>query len=298
MTAIDLSRLPAPAVIEALDYETIFAAMLADLRSRFAEYDALVESDPAYKILQVCAYRELLLRQRINDAAHSVMVSHAQGSDLEQLGALFGISRQLLDPGDAAAVPPVPPRYEALERFRQRIPLSLEGFSTAGPTGAYIFHSLNASAEVKDVAVASPAPGEVLVTILSQSGDGRPSAELLSTVSQKLNHDEIRPLTDKVTVQGAAVKRYQVDAVLLLDSGPDTQPVKQLAITKVTDYVTRQHQLGAAVTLSGLYAALHQNGVQNVQLNSPSGDIAVAAAEAAWCSQISVTIAAAEVAND
>ena len=34
-SAIDLSQLPAPSVIEALDFETILAEMLADLRARY-----------------------------------------------------------------------------------------------------------------------------------------------------------------------------------------------------------------------------------------------------------------------
>lgn len=63
-TAVDLSQLPAPSVVETLDFETILQAMLDDLLARDPDFSALVESDPAYKILEVAAYRELLLRQR------------------------------------------------------------------------------------------------------------------------------------------------------------------------------------------------------------------------------------------
>lgn len=288
MSAIDLSRLPAPKIIETLDYETIFAQMLADLRQRAPEYDALVDSDPAYKILQVSAYRELLLRQRVNEAARSVMLAYAQDSDLEQLGALFGIERQLLDPGDPLANPPTPPVFEDIERFRQRIPLSLEGYSTAGPVGAYTFHSFDASAEVKDVSVASLAPGEVTVTVLSQDSTGVPSSALLSAVENRLNHEDVRPLTDKVTVQAATIKTYQVDASLVFFRGPDAQLILEQAKQKVTDYVKQQHKLGFDVTLSGLYAELHQSGVQNVRLNTPSIDIEIVNTEAAYCDSINV----------
>ena len=74
-TAVDLSRLVAPTVVETLDFETIFAAMLADLQARDSAFSALVESDPAYKILEVAAYRELLIRQRVNDAGRAVMLA-------------------------------------------------------------------------------------------------------------------------------------------------------------------------------------------------------------------------------
>ncbi len=49
----------------------------------------IVESDPAYKILEVAAYRELLLRQRVNDASKLYYWPNAKGSDLDHLAALF-----------------------------------------------------------------------------------------------------------------------------------------------------------------------------------------------------------------
>lgn len=288
MAAIDLSRLPAPNVIESLDFETIFAQMLGELRQRAPEYDGILESDPAYKILQVSAYRELLLRQRLNEAARSVMVAYAQGSDLEHLGALFGVERQLLSPGDPDANPPVPPTYEDIERFRQRIPLSLEGFSTAGPIGAYTFHAYDASSQVKDVTVGSPSPGEVMVTVLGLDGDGTPNAALLSDVAERLNHEDIRPLTDKVSVQAATIKPYQVDAELIFFRGPDHTLIVEQVRQRLDDYVNQQHRLGYDITLSGLYAALHLPGVQNVKLKSPLADIVVGSTEAAYCSAINV----------
>ena len=76
-TSVDLSQLPPPDVVETLDFETILAEMLADLRARDAVFDALVESDPAYKILEAAAYRETLIRQRVNEAARAVMLPSA-----------------------------------------------------------------------------------------------------------------------------------------------------------------------------------------------------------------------------
>ncbi len=48
-------------------------------------------------------------------------------------------------------------------------------------------------------------------------------------------------------------------------------------------YVETHHLLGHDITLSGLFAALHQPGVQNVRLTQPGTNIAVAADEAAFC---------------
>lgn len=44
--------------------------------------------------MEVCAYRELLLRQRINQAAKSNLLAFATGTDLDNLGALYDVERK------------------------------------------------------------------------------------------------------------------------------------------------------------------------------------------------------------
>jgi phage-related baseplate assembly protein len=290
-TQIDLSTLPAPDVIEELNFEAIFAAMLADLQSRDPAFTALVESDPAYKILEVAAYRELIVRQRVNDAARAVMLAYATGADLDQLGALFDVQRFVLDPGNPSAVPPIPATLESDTEFRRRIQLSLEGFSVAGPRGAYIFHGLSADADVLDISAISPDPGEVLITVLSRTGDGTAGSGLLAVVDAKLNDDSIRPLTDLVTVQSATIIEYTVEAELYVYPGPDSSVVLANALDALDDYIAQVHRIGRDVTLSGIYAALHQPGVQRVDLTEPSSNIVIDPTEASFCTGVNVTVA-------
>ena len=82
----DLSSLPHPSVIEALSFEAIFGALQADFQSRYPQYSALLASDPAIKLLEVAAYREVLLRNRINAAAKASLLAFATGSDLDICG--------------------------------------------------------------------------------------------------------------------------------------------------------------------------------------------------------------------
>lgn len=290
-TQIDLSTLPAPDVIEELDFESIFSAMLTDLQARDPAFSALVESDPAYKILEVAAYRELLVRQRVNDAARAVMLAYATGADLDQLGALLGVSRFELEPAQPEAVPPVAAVMESDTEFRRRIQLSLEGFSVAGPRGAYIFHGLSADADVLDVSATSPTPGQVVITVLSRIGTGTASSPLLAAVSAKLNSDEIRPLTDQVTVQSASIVNYAVNAQLYVYPGPDSSVVLQKALAALDTYIAQVHKIGQDVTLSGIYAALHQPGVQRVNLTSPTANIVISPTQASYCTGVTVTVA-------
>ena len=54
-TAIDLSRLPPPDVVEALDFEAILARLRADFLARYPDFTAFVESDPEIKLLETRA---------------------------------------------------------------------------------------------------------------------------------------------------------------------------------------------------------------------------------------------------
>ena len=339
---IDLSKLEVPDLVDELEFETIFAEMLESLQEYDDTFDALVESDPAYAILQVCAYRELNIRQTINDKAKACMMAYATGADLDHLAANLGVTR-LDDETDAA--------------LRARAILAPEGWSTAGPIGAYKFHALSAHDGIKGVNVASGGAGVVKVAVLSKSGSGAcygaridqiggyadgaeeisvaaltadiPSgtvltfengstfetnadasiedttltgqlagdvlneerAGILPFVEDALDDESVRPLNDVVSVLSAQIIEYAVEAELTLYDGPDTEVVRQAAEDAVTDYVETQHKIGRDITLSGLYAALHQDGCQEVDLISPATRIEIDDDQAAYCTSVTVSVA-------
>lgn len=274
-TPIDLSKLPAPDVIETLDFETLLTNYINDFVARNPNYSTLLESDPAIILMQVVAYREMLLRARINEAAKANMLAYATKGDLDNLAAFFGVER-LEDETD--------------ERLRKRTQLALEGFSTAGPVGAYIFHSLSASNEVKSVSVKSPNPGEVLVTILSNIGDGTVNQDLIDAVSAKLNEDDIRPLTDLVSVQGAEIINYQVEAIITVYSGPSSAVVETEANDALQKFILDRHEIGRVIAISGIYDALHVDGVKKVELISPVADVEATNEQAPYCTNISISV--------
>lgn len=289
---IDLSQIPAPAIVEVLDFETILSAMLADLQSRNPDFTALVESDPAYKILEVCAYRETLLRQRVNDAAKGVMLAYAVGPDLDNLAALFGVTRNVITPANNNVFPATPAVMEDDTSLRYRTQLALDGLSTAGPVGAYKFHALTV-ADVLDVSVVGPptvAPGNVVVTILSRSGaNGIPPQATLDAVAAALNSDDVRPLTDSVTVQAVSLVNYAITATIYTYDGPDPATVLAACQTAAQSYVAASQKIGRSITLSGVYAALQQPGVSKVVLASPLADIAMTPYQVGNCTGITLT---------
>lgn len=276
-TAIDLSQLSPPNVVEALDYEIVLAALKADVIARDPTLaDALaLESEPVTKLLEVFAYRELLLRSRINDAARAVLLATATGADLDQLAALTETQR--LD-------------AESDSSLRRRAQLAWEGLSTAGPEGAYRYHALSAHPEVRDATITSPTPGDVVVTLLSSAGDGTPGSDVIAAVETHLADADVRPLTDRVTVQAASITAYTIEAGLTIYPGPDQRVVRDAAVAAVEALAINLQSLGKDIIRSAIYAALHREGVHSVNLVEPDADIICDATEAAYCTGIIVEI--------
>lgn len=284
---IDLSTVPAPGVIETLSFAAIRDAMLADLVAREPAFSALIPSDPAYKIIEVAAYRETLVRARVNDAAKSVMLAYAGGSDLEHLAVFYGVTR-LPDESDAA--------------LRSRCQLALHAMNTAGSEGSYLFHARSvvfrpadpdADAEVvADASVDSPTPGTVRVAVLgdtSSPNNGAVSSGLLAAVVSALDGKTVRPLTDTVEVVTGSITGYAIAATLYFFSGPDKDVVMANADAAVRKYAADNFKLGRDITRSGIFAALHQSGVSRVTLASPADDIIVEGTQAARCTAVTLT---------
>ena len=290
---INLSDLPVPDAIVVPDAAVIFGAWLARLRELDPEFDAQVESDPTYKQGEVTAFQLTLAFQRVNDAVRAVFLASAQNADLDQIGAAFNVGRMVIVPANPDAVPPTDAVMEEDEAFRERIQLSWSQLNTAGARNAYRFHARSADEDVLDVDAYGPEEhgraGEVDVYVLSREGNGTASKALLDAVSARLNADEIRPLTDFVTVKSAIINDYSVTAELEIPDGPDAGEVLENAKNTLLSYTRLANRINGMVPLSAIYAALQQTGVARVILSSPRADIEPATGTAPRCAAINVT---------
>lgn len=290
---INLSDLPVPDAIVVPDAAVIFGAWLARLRELDPEFDALVESDPTYKQGEVTAFQLTLAFQRVNDAVRAVFLASAQKADLDQIGAAFNVGRMVIVPANPDAVPPTDAVMEEDEAFRERIQLSWSQLNTAGARNAYRFHARSADEDVLDADAYGPEEhgraGEVDVYVLSREGNGTASEALLDAVSARLNADEIRPLTDFVTVKSAIINDYTVTAELEIPDGPDAGEVLENAKNTLMSYTRLANRINGMVPLSAIYAALQQTGVARVILSSPRADIEPATGTAPRCAAVNVT---------
>ncbi|WP_237860046.1 baseplate assembly protein [Pseudomonas sp. PGPR81] len=284
MSLVDLSKLPAPQLLEDLDYESLYQADLQTFREYLGEgWTASLESDPVTKLLEVGAYRKLLNRARVNDAAKALLLAYAQGTDLDQLAANVGLQRLVIQAEDLTSVPPAVALLESDDALRERVQLVYEGLTTAGPRNSYILHARNSSGQVADATAESPLPAVVDVTVLSLEGNGTASAELLAQVAAYLNDDDIRPVADRLNVRSAMVLPYRIDAVLYMaDSGPEYEAILAQCQRRLQAWVNPRRRLGLDVSRSGIDAQLHIDGVSRVELTDWT-DIRPTKAQAAWC---------------
>lgn len=316
-----ISNLPEPELIEELNFETIFRQLMEDFLDRHPDYTALLESDPAVKLLQVFAYRELILRQRVNDAFKATLLAFAAGGDLDHLAAFYGVNRQ--DP-------------ETDAQLRERTIERIKGSSTAGGAAWYRYQTLTADNRVADALVTSPDAGQVRIAILSleaqliaeatetelvalgqiygvtrvqsplepintfrarvrtaaigSAGDGAASPELLEAVDDYVQSSSVRVITDTVQVISANIVQVNVAANVYLY--PDQSPtILQGLEAAIRADFRAESGLGWDLTPSWLISRLHIPGVQRVELVSPSTVAAANDTTAVALGTITITMA-------
>lgn len=262
---MNLNELTTPEIIEELSLSEILQRMKKQLIEIDKKFSAYIESDPLVKLMEVCAYRELLLRQRINQAAKANLLAFATGNDLDNLAAFYGIQRR---------------SDESDTDLRERIKLKIEGWSTAGSREAYKFHALNSDPRVKEANADSPEPGLVRISILSNENNGAVSDDLLETVNNYMQRDDIRMLTDTVQVVPCKLIDIYVKAKIILMSSTPTEFLSTIK-TSFKNAFAKIAGLGISISRSWVISNLFLDGVKDVQLTSPVSDVEVSETECA-----------------
>lgn len=260
MTQIDLSQLPAPEVVQQIDTSVIHKRML----SRYCvlmDVDAPRVGDPLYNAFSAMSEEVARARQEFQDISLDNMVAFSSGANLQHL---------------AAARPVEKFKTETNEQFRRRVQMAPEGFSTAGPIGAYIFHALNAHEDVLDAYPLSPDGFVIDLYILSRRGNGSASDELLRIVGNHLNAQKLRPLNDHVTVKSALIRSYQIVVELELPLGPGEAETLLVAKKRLEHLAKETHKLGGKVSLSAIDAAAHvQKSTESMVSFQPVTDVVI-----------------------
>ena len=175
------------------------------------------------------------------------------------------------------------------DRLKQRIVLAPEQFSNAGSIEAYKFFSLGANADIIDVEVISPVPGEVAIYPLMRSG--LPSAAVLGQVLAACNGERVRPLCDTVTSNTPVVRPFALTVQLTLYSGADVAIAQDLATKAANTYLARvTSKLGVDVVPSQIESAMDVYGVYRVAVVSPATPLVLEKTEWPQCTAVTITV--------
>jgi phage-related baseplate assembly protein len=285
---IDLTTLPAPRVIEELDYEAIVSRQNADFKARWAAvraanptlslptYDVLMlETDPPVIINQAESYRETLFRQRVNEAIQAYMLPFSEGSDLQMLAAFYDVSKLA---------------GETDERLRARVILAIQGRSTGGTAARYKSVAMTADVTVADAVVYTVGRSPIVhVAIFSTDPDGVASTQLLSTVNAALQAPDVRMVNDTIVVASAVriVVNVVADVWLLPDADDATLTRAEASLRSAWAATS---SLGRDFVPSWWSAKLMIEGVQRIEPVTPIGAIIVPAAEAISIGSITLNL--------
>nr|BDD44935.1 baseplate assembly protein [Coxiellaceae bacterium] len=295
--SIDLSQLPKPAVVEPLAYEAILDRIKQDFLQRatnFSDRD-LSESDPVMKLLEVAAWRELLLRQRINEAARANLLAFAAGSDLDHLAAFYGVrrlagsadgqkTREKREESDTTATNSEDKKGDDIRvtesdtALRWRLQAKIAGSSTAGSRDYYRYHALSSSSRVKDARCDSPEAGVVRIAILAHDHDGLPDEALLNMVRDRVTDDAVRVLTDTVEVVAceAAVTPIMADVRLKPEAIAKADTIARQAQRQCREQLACHRALGWSLTRSWIIAQCFVAGMESLELITPASDVMAA----------------------
>lgn len=273
---VDLSVLPALSVVEQLTVDEI----IADIAEQAALENA-APADPAYRTALAFAYREKMLRQYTDEQAKGLLLAFAKGPQLDHLGPTYYRSASGLDVERKDG--------ESDDDYRNRLALAPEGYSVAGPEGAYRFFSLSADPDVRDCMPVSPEPCEIELYILSFTNGGQASDELCQRVGNYVSAATRRPLGDRVTVKPAEILTYSVTAELHVPRGSDLDAIQTAALNSAASYTLEENVLAGYVTNTGLDKALKVGATRKV-IYTDWEDIKASRTQAPYCENVSLTV--------
>jgi phage-related baseplate assembly protein len=160
---------------------------------------------------------------------------------------------------------------EGWEPFRERVGLAPEGFSVAGPSGAYKYWARTANQLITDVSVDTPSSGVVEIIPLLQGG-GIPTQAILDEVLNTCSDEHIRPLTDHVVVRAPEVVGYGIKLAYYISrrASSSAHLIQQRFDEAVGDFILWQKSaMGRDINPSQLTKMAMKSGIKRLEVECP-----------------------------
>jgi phage-related baseplate assembly protein len=285
-TAIDLSRLPAPDAIEALNYETLFSDFQTRFLSAWADarlidpslpdYDVDgLETDPIMIVGQAWSYLRLLDRARVNDVYRSLLAQYATSADLDAIAATRNLTRLTVLPATATSAAVLEGDEALLKRFLMSFDRASAGSADRFLYEAYTAwpQSADKTAGLWDARVNGWAVhgrrGDTDIVITGPSG-ATPTDGERDTIAAAVTADHVKPEAASVEVIKAERVEYSVDLTIEVPSvGPAPDLLRQEAEARVTAAATDRILIGGEIPSGLLAGAAYGPNIITVTDNAP-----------------------------
>lgn len=262
------------ALLESISTETNIADRMARFKTLWLHYDppngaqydvGSLEFDPIKIQAENAAFFELMLRDRVNQAARGVTLAFASGTDLDAIASRY--------PGGVPRQP-----QESDSRYRRRVWSSVNPLSPHGTAEAYEFWGLTAMPTLRDVRTKKVRPSLVenpviVVACLNDANDPAPNTADLLAVRAYIQDEHRQSMTDEFRVIAPMLTTtpYEIQYTLFPNVNKDSAAADITASLEAL--VEEQRWLGFDHTRAAIYKAAKVSGVHNVQIIKPETDL-------------------------
>jgi len=263
-------------VLEKISTEDILETRMIRFKQLWAKYDPPMaaqydvenlEFDPIKINQEACTYFELMLRDRVNQAARSITLAYAIGTDLDAIASRYpgGVPRQ---------------EGESDDRYRRRIWLSPNTLSPHGTAEAYEFWALTAYPALRDVTAIRKVTHDyyptILITCLMQPpNDPGPEDEALVRIRAYIQTLSRAGLTDVISVNKPKIKDINYKINVWLYPGTLQDQALERIEKNLSTLIAEQYWLGHDHSLMAINACCALSGVHHVDIIEPTEDIFV-----------------------
>ena len=224
----------------------------------------------------------MLLRREYNRACLELTLQHATGEHLDHIGATYHRTTRNKNEKD--------------EAYRQRIALSPEARSVAGPPGSYVWHVKAVDPTIRDVSAQELGQGKVGLYVLTDTGTLNAALKRrieAVVMDQSVDRPQaVRPMAILVSVLPCEMLNYAITATLKIAKGIEAAAAIKQAEAATRAYTHRQMRIGGRVVRSMLDHVMHVPGVTEVTL-AGWWDVAATLTQAPRCTALNIAAAAA-----
>lgn len=157
------------------------------------------------------------------------------------------------------------------DTLKDRIYIAPSKYSVAGPEESYRYWVKTYNSNISDVLIYSNDPVDVVIEFIMNDGE-LPSESMILGVQKFLADEQIRPLTDRLTVKAPETVEYKVNVKYFINQSDlkKVETIKAAVESAVEDYIVWQRsKIGRDINPSQLIQHMVSAGAKRVEVALP-----------------------------